>query len=55
MGQVVTALGNVTGASCDMSQLAPIILSQIAPTQLASVIGLFSENMCSEQFRTTSY
>ena len=55
VGQVVTALGNVTGAICDMSQLSPIILSQLAPTQLTSVIGSFSKNMYSEQFRTTSY
>ena len=48
VGQAVTTLCNVTGASCDISQLVTIILSQLAPTQLASVIGSFSENMCSE-------
>ena len=48
VGQVDTALGNVTGTICDMSQHVPIILSQLAPTQLASVIGSFLEKMFSE-------
>ena len=31
-------MGNITWAICDMSQLALVILSQLAPTQLASIV-----------------